>query len=114
MTDTLSSEVPLNFTRHLRMETHWRDFDLAVVLVTGEVDAANAHEVLDYALSKALLCRRMVLDLTHVDFFACDCYQMLTTLRGRCLMADVDLSIQTGPVAGRMVQVCEQAAASRT
>ncbi|MDO3403378.1 STAS domain-containing protein [Mycolicibacterium neoaurum] len=113
MTDTLPSDTPVpvgTSRRALRMTTQWQDFDLAVVMVTGELDATNTDVLLDYALSKVVLCQRMVLDLTDIDFFGCAGYSMLKTLEYRCILADVVLTLLPGPPVRRVLTVCEYAA----
>lgn len=107
MTETLPSDspAPARYSHHLRISTQWPEFDLALISVTGEIDAANADTLLHYALSKALLCNRMVLDLTELGFFGCVGGEMLTTLQRRCIMADVDLTIRTGPAVRRTLFV---------
>ena len=113
MTNTLPHDVsaPFRSSRHrVQLTTQWQDFDLAVVTVTGDLDASATEVLLDYALNKALLCSRLVLDLTDVDFFAVEGYTMLKTLECRCILADVALSLLTGPAVRRVIQVCEYAA----
>ncbi|MCV7432962.1 STAS domain-containing protein [Mycolicibacterium bacteremicum] len=113
MTDTLPSitSVPVRSARqHLQMATQWQDLDLAIVTVSGDLDATTTDVLLDYALSKVVLCHRMVLDLTDVDFFACEGYSMLKTLECRCIMAEVALTVLTGPAVRRVLKVCEYAA----
>lgn len=93
----------------LEFATEWRDIDLAVITVTGDVDAANTHRLLDYTLGKVLLCRRMILDLSHLRFFASDGYWMLKTLESRCVLADIEFTLVTGHLVGRVLQICQQA-----
>jgi anti-anti-sigma regulatory factor len=109
MTYTVSSGTSLPGPVKLTMRTQWRDIDLAVITVTGEVDAANTRELLDYTLRKVMLCRRMVLDLTGVGFFASDGYWMLKTLESRCALADIEFSLQPGACVHRALQICERA-----
>ena len=89
--------------------TEWRDIDLAVITVLGDIDAANTHRFLDYTLGKVLLCRRMILDLSHVGFFATDGYWMLKTLESRCEMADIEFNVVPGARVERTLQICRQA-----
>lgn len=110
MTHTLSHDTHSRpGSVKLAMATEWRDIDLAVITVTGEIDAANASEVLDYTLSKVLLCRRMVLDLTGVGFFASDGYWMLKTLQCRCVLADITFTMLSGARVSRTLRICEHA-----
>lgn len=93
----------------LEFATEWRDIDLAVITVTGDIDAANTHRLLDYTLGKVLLCRRMILDLARVGFFATDGYWMLKTLESRCELADVELRVVPGARVGRTLEICRHA-----
>ena len=91
------------------MSTQWPNFDVALVSVEGEIDAATCRDLLDYALSKALLCRLLVLNLERVRFLSCSGYDTLRTLERRCAMADVELSVLHGQSATRILQICEGA-----
>ncbi len=110
MAHTLTSDTASRpGSTKLAMTTEWRDIDLAVITVTGEVDAVDSRTLLDYTLSKLVLCRRMVLDLTGVGFFGSDAYWMLKTLESRCVLADVEYTLLPGTRVGRTLQVCEAA-----
>jgi anti-anti-sigma regulatory factor len=110
MTHILSNDTHSGpWSVRLAMSTDWRDIDLAVITVTGEIDAANTREMLDYTLGKVLLCRRMELDLTGVGFFASDGYWMLKTLESRCALADIEFSLRPGTRVSRALQICEHA-----
>lgn len=110
MTGMLTNDTPARpGSAGLEFATEWRDIDLAVITVVGDIDAANTHRLLDYTLGKVLLCRRMILDLTRVGFFATDGYWMLKTLESRCETADIDLNVAPGVRVGRTLQICRQA-----
>ena len=57
-----------------------RDLHAATVVVTaeGDIDACNARDLVDYAERKSILCTKLILDLSHVDFF---CTQGFSALR---------------------------------
>lgn len=93
----------------LRMHTEWQDFGVALTSVFGDIDSANVSEVLDYALSKALLSRRLFLDLSRVQFCSCEGYLMLRTLERRCLVADVELTVIPSPCVARVIRLGESA-----
>ena len=93
----------------LQFVTEWRDIDLAVITVSGEVDAASTHRLLDYTLGKVLLSRRLILDLTAVSFFASDGYWMLKTLESRFALAEIEYTLLPGTRVGRTLQICERA-----
>lgn len=112
MTDTLPEDptAPARARHRIRLATRWTDIDLAMITVTGQLDASNTEDLLDYVLNKALLCRRMVLDLTGLDYFSCSAYHTVQTIESRCVLADVALEVRTGPVSGRVLRICRQAA----
>lgn len=93
----------------LELATEWRDIDLAVITVIGDVDAANTGQLLDYTLNKVLLCRRMILDLSRVGFFASAGYAMLKTLESRCAMADIEFTVMAGTPVDRTLHICRRA-----
>jgi anti-anti-sigma factor len=93
----------------LEMSTQWPAFDVALVSVEGEIDAASGADLLDYALSKALLCRLLILNLERVRFLSCSGYRTIRTLERRCAMADVELSVLYGSSATRVLQICDTA-----
>lgn len=93
----------------LEMSIQWPSFDVALVSMAGEVDAASSTDLLDYALSKALLCRLLVLNLERVQFLSCSGYEALRTLERRCAMADVELTVLYGSNVTRVLQICESA-----
>lgn len=110
MTEMLTNAAQARaLSPRLEFATEWRDIDLAVITVTGDVDAANSHRLLDYTLSKVLLCRRMILDLSQVGFFASDGYRMLKVLESRCVLADIEFHLVPGAHVGRTLQICRRA-----
>lgn len=122
MTDTLPGGTQSGLTRQdsafrraslgfkqLETSCEWIDFDVALLAVAGEIDSLSSDELLDYVLSKVLLCRVLVLDLTGVQFFSCDGYRMLKTLERRCLSADVELRVQPSPCVTQLLRICERA-----
>lgn len=84
----------------LEMSVQWPNFDVALVSVEGHVDRATSADLFDYALSKALLCRLLILNLERVKSFSRSGYDMLRTLESRCAMADVELTVLHGRYPG--------------
>jgi hypothetical protein len=84
----------------LLISTRWHNFDVAVVSVEGRLDAAGYAELLDHALSRALLCRLLILNLERVRSLPCGGDDMLRALENRCAMADVELAVLHGRYAG--------------
>lgn len=85
----------------LRTSIEWPTFDVALLSVEGQIDADSSSELLDYALSKALVCRLLILNLGRVSFLPSSGYDMLRTLEGRCAMADVKLTVLHGTYASQ-------------
>lgn len=83
----------------LQTSTEWPTFDVALLSVEGQIDADSSAELLDYALSKALVCRLLILNLGRVSFLPSSGYDMLRTLERRCAMADVKLTVLHGTYA---------------
>ncbi|CAN5840543.1 hypothetical protein BH10ACT9_BH10ACT9_55520 [soil metagenome] len=121
MTELIPSGVNVNLDEHevalsapstvvaLTTTTDWLDYDVALTRVSGEIDATNSAELFEYVVSKVLLCRRLVFDLTRVKFLSCEGYSMLKTLERRCLMADVELEVLQCACVARTLHVCELA-----
>ncbi|WP_199256727.1 STAS domain-containing protein [Mycolicibacterium mengxianglii] len=94
-------------SRNIQIATEWPSFDTAKVVISGEVDASNCDEVLDYALRELLMCRRLVLDLTSVRFFACNASAVLRILKQRCGIASVELQVLESSCVTRALRVGE-------
>lgn len=85
----------------LQTTTEWLTFDVALVSVEGQIDADNCAQLLDYALSKALVCRLLILNLGRVSYLPSSGYDMLRTLKRGCAMADVKLTVLHGTYASQ-------------
>ncbi|CAM3241939.1 hypothetical protein H7J08_12950 [Mycobacterium frederiksbergense] len=81
------------------MSTRWLTFDVAVLSVEGQLNDAATAELLEYASSKALLCRLLILNLERVRSLSRGGYDMLRMLESRCAAADVALSVLHGRYA---------------
>ena len=64
--------------------TRWLQPDTAVITAHGEIDAANAQELVDYALRHGDRINRLVLDMSGVEFFGTSGFSALHTLNVRC------------------------------
>jgi hypothetical protein len=94
-----ASPSPAGDPSTLEITTQWPKFDVALVSVEGHVDAAASADLLYYALSKALLCRLLILNLERVQSLSRSGYDMLRTLESRCAIADVELTVLHGVYA---------------
>jgi anti-anti-sigma regulatory factor len=78
------------------MSIQWPKFDVALVSVSGHIDAGNSDDFLDYALSRALLCRLLILNLERVSSLSVSGYEALRTLGRQCALADVEFTVLHG------------------
>ena len=86
--------------------TRWHDGTTVVVEVEGEVDAANADALRDYAMSVMLDADRVVLDLSEVKFFGTAGVSALQTLR---VAAGTEWVVVVSPAVTRVLRICDPA-----
>jgi anti-anti-sigma factor len=87
--------------------TRWVQPSLAVITANGELDASNAQELVDYALSDADRTRRLALDLTGIEFFGTAGFSALHTLNVRCAGAGVEWVLVPGTAVRRLLRICD-------
>jgi anti-anti-sigma factor len=87
--------------------TRWLQPSMAVITAHGELDAANAHEFVDYSLRHAPHIDRLVLDLTGVDFFGTAGFSALHTLNVRCAAEKIEWALAPSPAVSRLLQICD-------
>jgi anti-anti-sigma factor len=81
--------------------------EVAVITATGELDASNAQEMVDYALRDVERTRRLALDLTDVDFFGTAGFSALHTLNVRCAGAGVEWILVPSSAVNRLLRICD-------
>lgn len=86
--------------------TRWPQPSLAVITATGDLDASNAQEFVDYALQHMERTTRLALDLTGIEFFATAGFSALHTLNVRCASAGVQWVLVPSNAVRRLVQIC--------
>ena len=77
------------------------------ISVTGEVDASNADRLVRYAFRYGANSRRLILDLTGVEFFGVECFSLLDIIAGRCATAAVAWTLIPSPTVARVLQICD-------
>ncbi|WP_139335292.1 STAS domain-containing protein [Mycobacterium sp. GA-1841] len=77
----------------------------ALIRVIGDVDAANADQLVDQFLQMAW-CEWLVLDLTTLEFMGTAGLAALRTINARCAEVDVRWALVVGHAASRMLAVC--------
>jgi anti-anti-sigma factor len=79
-----------------------------VVAATGEFDAFNLHHLTDYAGSFITRGRRLVLDLSQLDFLAAQGIRILFELDGECVRTGAQWAVLTGRPVSRLLRICDQ------
>lgn len=87
--------------------TRWLQPSVAVITVSGELDASNAQSLVDYALRDGERTERLALDLTGVDFFGTAGFSALHTVNVRCAGADVRWVLVPSAAVGRLLRICD-------
>jgi anti-anti-sigma factor len=87
--------------------TRWLQPSVEVVTATGELDASNAQELVDYALRDADRAQRLALDLTGIEFFGTAGFSALHTLNVRCAGAGVDWVLVPSTAVRRLLRICD-------
>lgn len=87
--------------------TRWLQPDTSVVTVHGDIDAANAHEFVDYALRHAALIKSLMLDLSGVDFFGTTGFSALHTLNVRAAGDDIRWALVPSATMTRLLRLCD-------
>lgn len=94
-----------------RFATQWVEPSLVVVSASGELDAANAPQLVDYALRHATRTVRVVLDLTEVGFFGIAGFTAAHALNAHCAEANIGWAMVPSPAVIRLLRVCDSDAA---
>ncbi|PQE00486.1 STAS domain-containing protein [Mycolicibacterium parafortuitum] len=91
--------------------TDWPQPDTTVVAGRGELDAANGHLFVDYALRHADRTRWLVVDFSGLSFFSTAGFSALHTLNVRCAGDDIRWALVPGRAVTRVLRLCDPDAA---
>jgi len=89
------------------LRTEWHSRTVVRISVTGEVDASNADRLVRYVFRYGANSRRLILDLTGVEFFGVECFSLLDIIAGRCATAAVAWTLIPSPAVVRVLQICD-------
>jgi anti-anti-sigma factor len=78
-----------------------------VVTVEGEIDATNGRFLAAYAERQIAGSARLVLDLTHVDFFGTAGFAALHNVNVICSRYGIGWVLRAGPQTCRLLAVCD-------
>ena len=114
MPSTTQDPLATPETRIERPESHmayfairWPQPKTAVVTAQGEIDAANAQQLVDYALRHNDDIDRLVLDLSGVDFFGTSGFSALHLLNVRCAGESITWASVPSPAVARLLTICD-------
>lgn len=93
--------------RRAHFATRWLRQSLAVITAHGELDAANAQQFVDYAMRHAAHIDRLVLDLTHVEFFGTAGFSALHSVNVRCAGEKIEWALAPSPAVTRLLRICD-------
>jgi anti-anti-sigma factor len=89
-----------------RFSAHW-GASAAVITAQGELDASNATALADYVQRCAVHSKRLVLDLSGLDFFGTAGFSALHTINVRCTGAGVWWAVIPGHAVSRLLRICD-------
>jgi anti-anti-sigma factor len=91
----------------LQLSAEWLNSTVVRISASGEIDASNAAEMLDYVLRRGANCRSLILDLSGITFFATAGFSALTALGVRCSRASVSWTLVDGTAVSRVLSICD-------
>jgi anti-anti-sigma factor len=105
---SITTTAPRAATRvGLKLSTEWVNSTVVRISASGDIDASNASEVLDYVFRHGGNCRSMILDLKDVTFFATAGFSALRTIDVRSSRASVSWMLVPGPAVSRVLSICD-------
>ncbi len=108
---TLLALIESNDCHTAHFATRWPQPDTAVVAVHGEIDAANALEFVEYALRHTGQLKRLVIDLSGVDFFGTAGFSALHALNVRTAGQQIYWALLPSHSVRRLLRICDPDAA---
>jgi anti-anti-sigma regulatory factor len=102
---TRSNET--NAGNRLRLRTDWPSAAVVRISAAGEVDASNHEELARYVFRHGANSRRLIVDLSDVDFFGVECFSTLRLIGQRCVIAEVAWTLVPSPAVTRVARICD-------
>jgi len=91
----------------LRLRTDWHSATVVRISAAGEVDASNHEELARYVFRHGANSRRLIVDLSDVDFFGVECFSTLRLIGQRCVTAEVAWTLVPSPAVTRVARICD-------
>jgi len=96
-----------NIPGGLTLFTEWVNAFEVRIVVAGQIDMSNADLLTEQVFRRAGNCKRLVLDLREVTFFACAGYSALCHIDDRCNSANVRWAVEPARVVSRVLEICD-------
>ena len=106
---TMTTRPPTTTTRRnrLMLSAEWLNSTVVRITASGDVDASNSAELMDYVLRRGANCRSLILDLRDVSFFATAGFSALRAIDVRSSSATVSWMLLAGPAVSRVLTICD-------
>lgn len=78
-----------------------------LITVDGELDAANADQLVAYVQQSASRSRRIILDLRGLKFIGTAGFSALHRINVKCSGAQVSWAMAPSPAVARLLRVCD-------
>jgi anti-anti-sigma factor len=91
----------------LQLSADWLNSTVVRISASGDIDASNTAELLDFVLRRGANCRSLILDLSKVTFFATAGFSALRTIELRSSRASVSWTLVDGPAVSRVLGICD-------
>jgi anti-anti-sigma factor len=91
----------------LQLSSEWLNSTVVRISASGEIDASNTAELLDFVLRRGANCRSLILDLSGITFFATAGFSALRTIDLRSSRASVSWTLVDGPAVSRVLRICD-------
>jgi anti-anti-sigma factor len=102
-----SRSVAKSAGSRLFLRTEWHSKTVVRISATGEVDASNIDRLERYVFRYGANSRRLILDLTDVEFFGVECFSALNLIAERCTTAAVAWTLVPSPAVARILDICD-------
>lgn len=111
-TEPCAPTPPSEFTtadagEQLRLRTDWHSATVVRISAAGEVDASNRRLLASYVFRHGANSRRLILDMTEVEFFGVECFSVLHLIADRCVTAAVAWTLVPSPAVARAIRICD-------
>jgi anti-anti-sigma factor len=87
--------------------TEWLSPSEVHITIRGDIDAYNAPDLAEYVFQRAANSRRMILDMSGVEFFSTAGFARLRTIEVRCERAGVDWTLIPSKAVLRVLTICD-------